>query len=294
MYKMQDDPKKRYARYIARLQKCTACGVVGGSPFAGTYRRYHYVDPSGAFAFPFRMRRAKRAKQPIVLFLPGGGCFGQDNCKPLAELLMHTRKLMRKDCTILLPQTPYSGFVTENPWPDTLRRLCIWAAEQTQADTQRIYVFGISYGAGQTWRNVFAFPEFYACAMPLMGSFLHPKAAQFLQSLPVGTHISPDEMCRLNVWTADDVRVLRDTPIWAAHASDDTIVPVRYDDALVDALRAAGANVRYTRWDRYGHKMATRFLKTEPWDAWMFAQSLCSRPSRSDKQKTERGKNNGL
>lgn len=287
MQREQDKRKARYSRYFERMRSLSASGVVRSVASAGPYGRYRYVDPSGSFAFPFRIRKAKSAHQPVVLFLPGAGCHGLDNIKPLAELLMHTRKLQHKDCTVLLPQTPYGAFTRDYPWPDALRQLCLWAAEQTQADTDRIYVFGISYGAGQTWRSAFAFPAFYACAMPLMGSFICPKASVSLQSLPVGTHIPLDEIMRLNVWTADDVSALRDTPIWVAHATDDTEVSAQYDDALVDALRKNGANVRYTRWDRYGHKMAAQFLKKEPWEEWMFAQNLRNRPPRSaqDKEK---------
>lgn len=279
---IKQDQKASYADYFNRLLKRTTdTGAVGGTPFFGSFRKYHYVDPSGTFAFPFLLRKARRAQQPIVLFLHSGGCFGLSNVNPLAECAKALRRLRGRDCTVLIPQTPYPLFSSDYPYTGALRQLCEWAAAQTQADPDRIYVFGVSYGGSLTWKCAFAYPAFFACAMPVMGICRSPKLTAYLDSPPAGKQMfTSDELFRQNVWTEDDVRSLRDMPIHIAHAADDTVVPVEYDDALAEALRALGAPVQYTRWDHSGHQMEKPFLKTEPWVDWMFAQSLRQRPSR--------------
>ena len=279
---IKQDHKASYADYFNRLrERTTDTGAVGGIPFFALFRKYHYVDPSGTFVFPFLLRKARCKQQPIVLFLHSGGCFGLSNVNPLAEFTKALRRLRGRDCTILIPQTPYSRFASDFPYIDALRQLCEWATAQTQADLDRIYVFGVSYGGSLTWKCAFAYPSFFACAMPVMGMYESPKWTAFLDSLPAGARIiTRDEMLCQNVWTEDDVCILRDMPIQIAHAADDTVVPVEFDDALAEALRAVGAPVQYTRWDHSGHQLEKPFLKTEPWVDWMFAQSLRRRPSR--------------
>lgn len=51
------------------------------------------------------------------------------------------------------------------------------------------------------------------------------------------------------------------------------MVSIDRDDATVAVLWELGAPVKYTRVDGKGHRfLVSFFLKTEPWDEWMFAQ----------------------
>lgn len=62
-------------------------------------------------------------------------------------------------------------------------------------------------------------------------------------------------------------------PIWMAHASDDKVVPVKSDDQFYNALKKAGSDVIYTRWDQYGHGMCGHFYRKEKWLNWLLSKS---------------------
>ncbi len=67
---------------------------------------------------------------------------------------------------------------------------------------------------------------------------------------------------------------LAKTPLWVAHSSDDTNVPIDNDDHCVAELKKLGADIKYTRWEKYGHSMSNKFYKTENWAEWCLSKKL--------------------
>jgi predicted peptidase len=61
-------------------------------------------------------------------------------------------------------------------------------------------------------------------------------------------------------------------PIWAFHGADDTTVPVARSRNMVAALRAAGANVRYTEYAGTGHDSWTPASQEPELLPWLFSQ----------------------
>ena len=80
-----------------------------------------------------------------------------------------------------------------------------------------------------------------------------------------------------NDFSCYDVERLATTSLWIAHSSDDDNVTIDSDDYCFDKLQKLGADVKYTRWDKYGHGMANKFLAKENWTEWMFSHSLDKR-----------------
>jgi len=39
---------------------------------------------------------------------------------------------------------------------------------------------------------------------------------------------------------------IKDLPVWAIHGAEDTIIPLAVDQQTVDALKAAGGNIKFT------------------------------------------------
>ena len=66
---------------------------------------------------------------------------------------------------------------------------------------------------------------------------------------------------------------LAEIPIWMTHASDDVVVEIASDDYFYAKLKEYGADVKYSRWDKYGHKMSYKFYRQEPWLEWMFSHN---------------------
>ena len=65
---------------------------------------------------------------------------------------------------------------------------------------------------------------------------------------------------------------IKDLPIWIAHAANDGIVSIAHDDLAAKKLTELNASFRYTRSEKYGHFLASRFLFKEKWCDWMFRQ----------------------
>ena len=74
-----------------------------------------------------------------------------------------------------------------------------------------------------------------------------------------------------------DVEKLVTTPLWIAHSSDDNNVTIDSDDYCFDKLQKLGADIKYTRWDKYGHSMSGKFYKTEKWTEWCLSKEIKSK-----------------
>lgn len=223
----------------------------------GAFNSYHFIDKENETAFPFRFKRAKGdAPQPLIIYFCGAGSVGIDNFKPFTETIPRLFQLRNQNYNMLIPQPKtginYNKTIEEwhcklDTYVDSVKRLTELLAEGGSIDLDRIYVFGNSLGGGVTWRFAYNHPEFCACAMPVMGALF-----------------TTDEC---------DFRRLVHLPIWVAHSSNDTNVVIDQDDNAVAGIKALGGNVKYTRWDKYGHGMAGKFYFKENWVDWMFAQN---------------------
>lgn len=219
-----------------------------------SYKPFKYYNEDNNIVFNARLNRSKSFNQPLVLFMAGGGCLGYDNFKPLYEYYTHIHRQLKKyDCSVLIPQSPCSSnFVTPtiSDYISSVRELAERVADDVKADKRRIYIIGTSYGGWCSWNMIYNSPDFFACGIPVMGSLLG------------GVDITDVDFDRF-----------RSTSLWVAHSSDDDNVPIKSDDYCVEQLKEIGIDVKYTRWDKYGHKMCNKFYKSEPWAEWMFDQN---------------------
>lgn len=116
--------------------------------------------------------------------------------------------------------------------------------------SKRIYIYGSSFGGGLVWNFLFRHPQLIAAAVETMGEY-HGK-------------IIADEKA------FDSISSI---PIWMAHSSDDKVVSIKSDDQFYNALKKAGSDVIYTRWDQYGHGMCGHFYRKEKWLNWLLSKS---------------------
>ena len=68
-------------------------------------------------------------------------------------------------------------------------------------------------------------------------------------------------------------------PIWAFHSADDPVVPVSGSRDMIDAIRAAGGQPKYTEYANLGHgewlapyTIMDRPSPTAGFFSWLFAQ----------------------
>lgn len=244
--------KKKQNRAAANIEKKLSRSGDGIKKVSGgRFSAYKYTDRENKICFPFRLRASKDKDEPLFVLLHGAGAMGSDNLKQLFDNLPLYKQLIKTDCNILLPQAPFGsnrGEAMQN-YIKSIKRL----ADELPADfdRKRIYIIGTSFGGCCVWQLVYLFPEYFAATVPVMGG------------------LCPDRR-----YEKYDIRRLVKTPIWAAHSSDDTNVKIDSDDYYAAELKKLGADIKYTRWDKYGHTMSGKFYRTENWAEWCLSKKL--------------------
>lgn len=105
-------------------------------------------------------------------------------------------------------------------------------------------------GGFGTWALAAAAPERFAAIAPLSGG---------------GDRLQAEYLARLS--------------IWAFHGALDEAVPLEASQSMVDAVRAAGGNVKLTVYENEGHAIdGITYARADFWD-WLLAQRRGGRGS---------------
>lgn len=116
--------------------------------------------------------------------------------------------------------------------------------DERGANRSRVYLTRLSVGGFGSWELALRRPDLFAAVVPICGGG------------------SPDRAERLV-----------DVPIWAVHGDADRSVPVEHSREMIDAIRKAGGNSRYTELPGVGHDCWTRtYAERDGVIAWMFQQ----------------------
>jgi predicted peptidase len=136
-----------------------------------------------------------------------------------------------------MPEQPSTTMSLHLEFLDKLLR------ENTDIDTSRVYVTGMSMGGFGTWDIICRRPDVFAAALPICGGG-DVKQASKIASLP----------------------------IWTFHGNADRAVPVANSQDMVAALRAAGSAVKYTEYDGKGHSIWNDVYADSAVLEWFFSQ----------------------
>lgn len=216
-----------------------------------SFKSYDFYCREQNISFNFRLKKSSSTDKPLMIYMAGGASLGHDNIKQLVECnkLLH-RQLKRHDCNILIPQEPCASYTYKpdrNDYYNAVLQLVDLICDEVKADRNRIYLVGSSGGGVAVWDMIYHNPDIFACGLPIMGRFIFDK-------------------------NIIDFERFLNTPLWVAHSSDDNNVVIDSDDYCVEELKKIGADIRYTRWNNYGHRMNKKFFRNEPWAEWMFSQ----------------------
>ena len=202
--------------------------------------RYQLYEPPGT-----------AAPLPVILFLHGRGESGTDGVAPTTVGIGPAirRNPERFPALVVFPQASH-GY----GWRGLNMRDAIAALDDAikthDVDEDRVYVTGISMGGYGAWAAALAQPERFAAIVPVCGGLDHT----------LGITI-PDAATRI-------ARI----PQWVFHGEADNIVPVTESRAMVDALRTAGCEVRYTEYPRVRHNSWDPAYAEPELMPWLLAQ----------------------
>jgi predicted peptidase len=219
---------------------------------------------AGDFSLPYRLLKPKnydpRQKYPLVIFLHGAGERGNDNEKQLIHGMndFASDEVMEKyPAFVMAPQCPagqqWGGInrlakveTPEGQLPpalDATLKAAKAMEKDFSIDDRRIYLTGLSMGGYGSWKALETHPDMFAAAAIICGGGKPEAAAKF-----------------------------KHVPIWVFHGADDKTVPVEQSREMVEALKAAGANPKYTEYPGVGHNSWAATYSNPELYAWLFAQ----------------------
>lgn len=199
-----------------------------------------YQDGQGG-ELPYRLivPESVDGPMPVLLFLHGAGERGNENERQLIwgkDLLLKAAREF--GCIVVAPQCPAGEkwsivdwsqdkitFSDEPSGPMRMAQAVIdELIEAHDVDTDRLYIMGLSMGGYGSWDAICRWPGRFAAAAPVCGG---------------GDPAMADRLIN--------------TPIWAFHGDADTVVSVELSRVMVQAVRDAGGEPKYTEYPGVGH-----------------------------------------
>jgi len=207
---------------------------------------------------------ASQPSWPAILFLHGAGERGSDGLLQtnvgLAPAIRQNPS--RYPAIVVFPQVP-----RDSQWVGVPADMAVAALQQTMrefhVDPKRVYLTGLSMGGHGTWYVAYRHPELFAAVVPICGWIR--DFPQFRGSQPVVPGDSAQVMPLL-------VQKLGKTPIWIFHGEVDQVVNVNGSREPAAALKAAGADVRYTEMLGLNHNSWDAAYGSDEFVKWLFAQ----------------------
>lgn len=180
-----------------------------------------------------------KKRWPLMLFLHGSGESGTN----LVKVKKHgPPKIVesKPDFPFILisPQSPGHGWNV-----NTLNALLDNVIRKYRVDKHRVYLTGLSMGGFGTWSLAAAHPKRFAAIVPICGGG-DPADAKKLAALP----------------------------IWVFHGAKDPSVPVQKSRDMVEAIKAAGGNIKFTEYPDAKHDCWTETYNNPELYKWLLEQ----------------------
>jgi predicted peptidase len=160
---------------------------------------------------------------PLILFLHGSGRRG-DDIEQVSGYAIPKIAEEQDDFPFIAvsPQCPAQSFW--QPELEAVEALMVDVIETYNVDESRICLTGNSMGGFGSWALAIRNPGLFAAVAPICGG-----------------------------GDPDTVAILKDVPVWNFHGAKDAAVDPEQSQAMVDALEAAGGDVKYTLYPNLGH-----------------------------------------
>ncbi|MFM1558986.1 MAG: prolyl oligopeptidase family serine peptidase [Roseibacillus sp.] len=191
-----------------------------------------------------KLRRSKGEGYPLVVYLHGMGGDVMSSPEPWsANSFTKASNYRKRPCFVIAPQNP-----DQKGWngskADSVIEIVEEMIKKLPVDPKRIYLTGYSMGGYGTFHLLAQEPKLFSAGIPVAGGG-NPGA----------------------------VRDYKKVALWVFHGAKDPVVPVSQSQAMVEALKKARSEVKYTEFPDADHGIAGNVYNDEKVHEWLFEQS---------------------
>ena len=227
------------------------------------FEAHSFKDAKGK-ELPYRLLKPvnydPQQKYPCIIFFHGVGERGTDNISQLKNGIRSwaTEENRKKfPCFIVAPQCFPGQQWVDTPWtldhhtmpkePTEAMRMAMellaGLPKEYSIDTKRLYASGVSYGGFGAWDAITRYPDVFAACVPVCGG-------------------------------ADEARapLVAKLPIWAFHGDQDGVVKTIRSRNMIEAIKKAGGNPKYTEYKGVGHDSWNKAFAEPDVLPWLFEQ----------------------
>jgi predicted peptidase len=181
-------------------------------------------------------------KFPLIIFLHGSSARGNNLELVRKYGIPSTLEKKRNFPFIVLsPQCPANQY-----WDIKMLNALLTSVEtKYRVDKEKVYLTGTSMGGYGAWNWGCSNPERFAAIAPVCGGG-NPRLAY----------------------------KLKNTPVWVFHGARDTVVSPAKSEAMVEAIKKAGGNVKFTLYPDLGHYCWAELYKGNELYDWFLAHKL--------------------
>ena len=238
---------------------------------AGVTYRYQVFVPAS-----WSKSTSRRTKWPVILFLHGAGERGEDGLLQTEVGIGRAirRSVDRFPCVVLLPQCGKNRWWTEPEMEAVALEALEAGVKEFNGDRSRVYLTGLSMGGYGTWSIARKHPGKFAALVVICGGITPPPSVRLDAATTTGMPFDAYQ---------GTARIVGATPVWVFHGDADPAVPVEESRRMVDALKAAGGNVKYTEYAGVGHNSWDAAYGDPDLMTWLLAQRLPKGGSQASK-----------
>lgn len=184
---------------------------------------------------------------PLIVALHGSGERGEDG---LLQTEVGIGRAIRRHadrfpCLVLMPQCAVKSD-WRTAWEESKDEITAEISQTRKdfrVDPDRTYLTGLSMGGVGTWTYGAEHADAFAALIPICGG-----------------------------GNVNDARKLAQVPIWAFHGAEDSTVPPQESRQMVEAVKAAGGNVKYTEYEKVNHNSWDRAYDDPGTIQWLLSQ----------------------
>ena len=227
---------------------------------SGSRYRYQVYVPAD---FP------SKKSWPGILFLHGAGERGSDGLLQTDVGIGHAIRLhaSRFPFIVVLPQCGKDKIWGEPDMQAQALAALDASIKEFHGDRKHLYLTGLSMGGFGTWELAARNPGRFAAIVPIC------SGVQPLKDWPQ-LRVTLIDDPKITDPFAEVARHIGSIPVWMFHGDADQAVPVEQSRHMAEALKAAGAEFKYTEYPGVDHNSWDKAYAEPDLVSWLLSKAL--------------------